>query len=749
MPLGPVWGGENEVSLRVGRAALHIQTDTHGDSPLRIVLAGDRDNGDRDDEAEYRCAAPVCLQLLDANGSTTWLSGGYSALEQAGDAIDCVGEIRTPSGTVFRFADRYSPGKAAESFRFTRTVSISSPSPADAGFATRLSLCALQPTPSALSEFFVPGIWYRDNRHVPPRALAANLSEEHILIREDRMPLPLVMMRNAKSGVTLALFHVQPDGRTCAEDRTADRLIDARLQFASLGICSPQNPTVTFHYPGTEGERSYLRGPRGQGGPRPGPRWAERFHPVQPNVQHAYHVLIHVSRPPDFPEAMRCVWRVGLSAAQPAVEPVDLAAVSRVSHQLLIDLSRDYNGVPGLPFKLALPGGQLVNDLDVSYQMGFVGQQLPAAHCLLRFGLEHRRGDVVSKGEAIVNFWSTNSLTPTGLPRTWYDPFPEPHWRQYNTFLRVATDGMVGALQAWDIMQRFGHPRPDWLLFCRRFGDWLISHQNDDGSWFREYDFDSAPASNSKLNSTHPIVFLLALSRATNDPKYRASAMRAAEFCYANVHQTFAYVGGTPDNPNVLDKEAGLIALEAFLAVHDVSGQARWLEAARRAGDFAETWMYGWDVPIPPESRAISFPPGRRSVGLSLIATGHSGADLFMARAAFLYYRLYILTSDSHYAEVARLTLYNTRRFVDVDGSLGYARPGLCTEALTLAPPRGHGVNVWLPWLTVGMLEPLIKLEDVFGRLDIAEADPAAWNDLRARDAAFARSGGLQSTSPQ
>jgi len=61
---------------------------------------------------------------------------------------------------------------------------------------------------------------------------------------------------------------------------------------------------------------------------------------------------------------------------------------------------------------------------------------------------------------------------------------------------------------------------------------------------------------------------------------------------------------------------------------------------------------------------------------------------------------------------VARLLLHDTKQMVDRHGSHGYAHSGMLTEALTVAPPRGHSVNIWLPWLTTGLLDPLASLED-------------------------------------
>ena len=131
--------------------------------------------------------------------------------------------------------------------------------------------------------------------------------------------------------------------------------------------------------------------------------------------------------------------------------------------------------------------------------------------------------------------------------------------------------------------------------------------------------------------------------------------------------------------------------------------------------------------------------------GFSLIATGHSGADLFLAGVPFLLYRVYMGTGDPHYAEMAQLLLHNTRRHVDIDGSLGYGQPGLCTEALNLSIDRGrgHGVDVWLPWLSYQMIEPIVRLQEVYGISDTPVLSDRAFEEMQGKDRSFANSRGL------
>lgn len=370
-----------------------------------------------------------------------------------------------------------------------------------------------------------------------------------------------------------------------------------------------------------------------------------------------------------------------------------------------------------MPFAVRVPNGEAY---DTSCQMGFVGDALPAAALILRYGYETSDGESVKRASDLIDFWVKNSVTPSGVLRTWYDVQPDGKttWRSYPMFLRVASDGVEGVLRAWSVAKRPWNVHPEWLEFCRNWGDWVVKVQNSDGSWFRSYGLDGRVLDRSTDTTIQPICVLTELFMVTGDNRYRDAALKAGKFCLKSVHEAYAYVGGTPDNPNVMDKEAGMMALNGFLALYDLNGDKRWLQAAEQAAWYSETWVYLRDIPMPVGDPAVIFPKNRTTVGLSLIAAGHSGADNYMAAAPFLFYRLYLLTGEPHFRDSAHLLLHGTKQMMDWDGSLGYAKPGLLTEALTLGPLRGHGVQSWLPWLSVTLLEPMVRLKDVFGAMD-------------------------------
>jgi hypothetical protein len=719
--------------LQSGRATIATERLPTGQQTLVIKYR----DGTR--ESQLSLSHPMFIEIVDDGSNVKWIDGGYSTIQSAANRLSCVGEIITDAGTHFIFDDTYSSHNDTGSFKLNRTVRIEDPSQHDIAFASRFSLPRADDFQGSGFQCFAPGIWYFNNMNLPPTALASDSSDEVFLFREDRLPLPVVMLREKMSGISTSIAHSIPDGATFSSENGLERIVDERMQFGSLGIYANRTPSLAFVFPGTEGAMTYVHGANSQ------KRSSLRSHPVKVGVRHKYELVISISRTQSYGEAVKDAWRTSFRDSDHPLFNVNLTTVYANGVAVLEKYASEYDGVPGIPFSVRVPDGGIK---DVSFQVGFVGQQTAAGHHLIKYGLENNRRSFALKGEAIVDWWVKHSLTKDGLPRTWFDVNPN-RWRDYKTFTRIASDGAVGVLRAWSVMERHGNSKPQWLDYCESYGKWLVAKQNSDGSFYRQYNFVSRPVQLTKFNTTHPVTFLVELNAATKDEKYLKAAVRAGEFSLENIHPTFRYVGGTPDNPDVIDKEAGLIALDAFLALYDATGEKKWLDGAIQAATYSETWLYCWNVPMPEGDAGNFFPKGRSTVGMSIISTGHSGADTFMAYYPFQYYRLYLLTGDSHFLDVAKLLLYDTKQLLDVDGSLHYAHAGLQTEAMTVALPRGHGVKLWLPWLTVAAIDPLTQLQEAFGSMRIEEIEQLPLAKRLALNEAYGQTRGFPNKSKQ
>ncbi|MEJ2054418.1 MAG: AGE family epimerase/isomerase, partial [Calditrichaceae bacterium] len=142
------------------------------------------------------------------------------------------------------------------------------------------------------------------------------------------------------------------------------------------------------------------------------------------------------------------------------------------------------------------------------------------------------------------------------------------------------------------------------------------------------------------------------MTEETGDSAYKKSAIRAAEYVWENWGTRGFYVGGASDNPNITDKEAGMLSLEAFLSLYEATGESKWLERAKAAGDYTETWMWIWNLPMPidADNAKLHWKKGVPTIGLQgITARGVGGVDEYMDWSAPSYVKLYKYTKDPHY----------------------------------------------------------------------------------------------------
>jgi hypothetical protein len=646
------------------------------------------------------------LQLIIKSGTNPVdVNGRYTSAGLEGDQLVGTGDVRTPGGSVFRFRDSYQVASGG-GFSASRTVTVVTASAADQGFNSRFTIGAASPRPLQDYQFLAPGVWYDRNANVPAGALASNMNDNYMYFREMRMPLPFVMMHDPASGLDVSLAHQNPQVASPIDEVSGAWLVNGGIKYAAVGAQRIPSTKLAIVYPAMEGEKNYVNR---------GAAWVRRSNPVTVGYTQSYQFRIRAGRSADFGASVRDSWRYHWNMQNPQVTKVPIDQVYRSSVDVLASYTATTNGAPGIPFTASLPGGI---PGETSFSMGFVGQQIPAAYLMLRDGYLNNRPANVTKGRQILDFWANNSSAPSGLPRTQWDAGPSV-WRSWSpTYMRIAADGMEGVLKACRFMRSRGTPVVAWENYARRFGDWLITHQNADGSYYRSYNLaGTAPDNQAKNNSHNPIPFLFELSDYTADTRYRTAALRAGEFAWQTEHLPAAYVGGTPDQPNIKDKEAASLALRAFLSLYDHTRDGRWLQAAQRAGDFAETWSFAWDYPVA-SSRPAYAKYGVR--GQSLIATGHSNMDTWHSASLYDFYRLYRATNDSHYLAYARLLANNAKLTTQYPGNpLGYARDGLVEEAIGLADLRYWGVSIWLPWISVANAESLALLKDTYGNMDI------------------------------
>lgn len=712
----------------------------HGEYSLRIVEGGVEVH--RGEALLYVNRRMLSVTVKTEMAVSVIHQAPYAQVSEADGGILAEGEVATPGGSRFQFADRYEA--AGNGFRVSRRVQVMEAG-TELGFSTNLSLFMVASSDPHDYACFSPGTWYGHNAFGPDSLMGKQLDAEYYWRMETACALPLFAMRQEASGETISLSRWAADVTLRNLDLIhSENCVDPRYTIGSVGMsrlgtqtlnymyygfavrtpqtAEPQGLAIDYVYPGAEGETPSQKRYGGLDFKGNAKSFKRLNHPVAQGFVQSYAVSLEMGQHASFQTMMREVWRSAYDRLRDKLFDVDNARHYHNSMKILDRYTRRYGESYGLPFACQFP------DMDVScvsFQFGFVGQQPGIGYHLLRYGDVEGKPEIREKGAALIDFWVRRAMTENGLPHMCYHPAID-GFEPYPFYLRMLADGMEAILDAWVHLKRRGEDKTAWLTFCRKTADWLVGAQNGDGSYHRAYEADGSVRMASKANTPSIIRFLVQLYLVTGDERYRNAAVRAGEWSLVHVYQEMEYRGGTCDNNDIQDKEAGIYGLFGFLALYDLTGEEKWLEASVGAADYTETWTYAWDFPV--RAPMAIHPFNRYGISGQSIITVGGGADVYMAACAFVYYRLYVITGDAHYLDFAEFIHQNTRQSNDVDGSIGYAMPGLGHESGNFSDQLLRSHYHWLPWCTYVQVDPSARLYDMFGGYEIADAqrlDPA------------------------
>jgi hypothetical protein len=677
---------------------------------------------------------PAMLDVFRSDDDIRQLAAGYKTVQKTVAGVDARAEIAYAENVVFRVNDRWGLSGAVLSLR--RTVEVAGNAPG--GFYSSI-LFTVDPAVSWPDvSYMAPAAIYGDPAYNGDRSPGGrlNYAARRIDIREDVLPAPLFAL-SFNNGASVAVLDPAPRGDTTVDETPAKAtMIDARFHFGALGARQAESGPIEFGFwfPGA------TIGYAGGRGAPPALRPVRRYYPIAPGVAHGYEVSFRFGQNESFRDVTRDTWRWAWNTLRPPVYYTDVEQMRRVLTDHLVAQAATIDARTGIPFVL----NTMSNELQWNWTMvamGFVGKNVECADELLREGDRDQteRGQKMRQtGLAIISSL-IQALPDVPLQGTGYDlktgkPWePEHDWLA--PWLRNATEDMRVLMGAYRRERSLGRLHPEWFNWVKQYVDWLVLQQGEDGSFPRRWKRGSNEvAEASGTTSYNPVPLLALMSEETGDPKYRQSAIRAAEYVWSNWGTRGVFIGGAIDNPNITDKEAGMLSMEAYLSLYDSTGEPKWLERAKAAADFAESWIWIWNVPMPSDADDVKlhYKKGVPTIGVQGITAAVSGGvDEYLDWAAPSYAKLHNLTKDQHYLDVARVLLHNTKSMVALPGrQYDLKGIGWQQEGWRMGPGSGRGVGghrFWLPWISANHLHSIMGLE---------EYDLALFKQLSAKPAA-------------
>ncbi|MDR3120802.1 MAG: hypothetical protein LBU58_05655 [Clostridiales bacterium] len=701
------------------------------------------------DAVLYFNKRPMYAFIKTVLSITEFYDGAYDAVSESGGKVLATGVLKVPTGAELDFADTYETADGG--FKISRTVKVQKATD-DLGFATKIAFVLAASDNVRDYNYYAPANWYRQNQFSAPYSMGYDLDCEYFWRQEVNYTLPLFAAQNIASGEMAMMSRWAADITMRDQNFVhSEQIVDRKYTIGSIGFSKPESKTLNYLYygfplrkeigtvrdgltldyvyPGVDGEM-----------PRRGPGYNVDYmqqtktmtrlcHPMEEGFAQSYAIALNFGQYDGYYPMMRDSWRTVYARLREPLFEVDNELQYRNCMKSLTKLTKQYGDSWGLPFSCQLPQMD-VN--SVSFQFGFVGQQPGIGYQLIRYGDMENVQESYEKGINIIDFWVRVGLLDTGAPRSCYNPTIE-GFEPMPCFTRMIADGLENILDAYVYMKKKGEDRPAWLEFCKKAADRLVRIQNEDGSYYRAYNDDDSMRMDSKANTISIVRFLVQFFLVTGDEKYKKAALRAGDWAYENTYKNMEYRGSTCDNTDIIDNESGIYAMFGFLSLYDLTGEARWLEALIGASDYTESWTYVWSYPM--SVPWPNHPFSKNSFGgQSPVTIGGGHGDMYMAACAYVYYRLYVITGDDHYRDYAEFIHNNTRQANDVDGSFGYAYPGMSHEGGGFAAQVFQSHYHWLPWVTYVEIDPTSRLYDTFGAYDIAGAQKLSPGERAVRN---------------
>jgi hypothetical protein len=719
---------------------------------------------------------PAQIEVYRGGDNVRRLAAGYRSIEKNAGAVMARTSVPGESGTAFAIEDRWTISGAVLSL--AREVTVGGTDDR-AGFFSAIRLTTAPAISWSTADFLAPGLLYGAS-HTSASAPGGSLHFEagRFSVREDWLSAPLFGLE-LPDGNWTAVLDLRPRGDTTMAETTASAttpIVDERIQFGAVGARQALDGGVEigFWLPGTTDEfsRGSLGGGPGASGGTPVVR--RRYHPVRAGFSQSYEVGFRFGKSASFRDMVRDVWRWAWQALDPRVTPVDVEVVRRALADHLADRVLTIGDVAGVPFVIdavtGRPGSYRPTVMAGMFRApsvtpaGAAGRGGPTEEILALADWARAHGIDMDPGAAELDLWPKIILGFCGknvevadqlLIEADRDSGPRGQrlrslgLKIMESMVRVVPmsppagegfdirTGKASAVRgepsfsqrsvsedtrtAVDMYRREkarGRQHPEWLAWARDYADFLLAQQRGDGSFPGSWQGGTGAVRGASGVTSYAVVPVLTrISEETGDKRYADAAAKAGRYVWTNFGAKSVYLGAT--GGEVADKESGMLSLEAFLALYEHTKDPTWLERARSAADYTESWIWIWNVPMPLGANAadLGWKPGVPTVGVNGIGSNVAGhVDQYLDWAVPSYVKLFRYTKDAHYLDVARILLHGTKAMLALPGrTYDLLGPGWQQEHWRMGPGvRGVGAHrTWLPWISVNHLHGITGLEDV------------------------------------
>lgn len=477
-------------------------------------------------------------------------------------------------------------------------------------------------------EWFAPGNYYgNDDYNFSGVGIKTGFCEEAI-IAADNMSAPVVANYNDKETFSI-IDRTKGYRETVVADydaKTSWVLIDESINLPGIGLKNVYEGAQTY----VEMYHTYPSETYNYINTRPFTH-NYRMLPVKEGLSREIAFEVTIDGYSDFQSAVDGTWR----DAYEDYSVIDYRYTPRAVYEALAkNLYASYGYLNSVP-------QYMVNTDHPLAESGFLYRNVDLAYLMTCAGYRLNKPEYIEQATELIDFHIKKDLIANSI----------------NDVERAEAEGILAVLDAYKVHLKNGVDKIDWLAFVIK-----------------------ATKQKAELNHPMDIPLYLAVAEYIKDDSYiEKSAQILKE--YEERHSDFYYEGAivNPSMEAIPNRESGMIYLNIYLKMYELTGENHYLEKAKQCETYIESNMIiqsiAWEAvdstgyETMPDGRFREIGLGNSQVktyGLSWISGQTASVDNMTAYSVPDLLKLYNFTKNERYKEFADYLVVNSSLYVNM-----------------------------------------------------------------------------------
>lgn len=441
------------------------------------------------------------------------------------------------------------------------------------------------------NQYFMPGFWYRQNLRSPKNAPSFRESDSW-LVREDRLSTPLTAVFCPDQGKYTAVMRLDKlDKDALTTHKEGEVIVSGETSIGYTGFENVNGCTqLSYGFPYREAPKTYIRkltlAPE-----------VDAYQGLKQGDSIILNWELTEGNAADYSECVKQTWEYcyDTTKPEPLAAPYSPEQVKEVMSNFFVN---SYVGNTPLSYYSGVELMTATCDTFGIAEVGFLGRTLLNAYNALEYGEQHSRQDLVDNANKIYASYLQNGFSPVGTfkEKIYYHLNKEDEVRS----IRRQSEGIYAVFNYLQYEKQQKRKHPEWEKKMRTLLDFLVTLQNEDGSFPRKFKDDHSIVDASGGSTPSATLPLVMGYKYFKDKKYLDAARRTVDYLDKELISKSDYFSSTLD-ANCEDKEASLYAATAtyYLALVTKGDEhRRCADLTKKAAYFALSWYYTWDVPF-------------------------------------------------------------------------------------------------------------------------------------------------------